>query len=69
MLLIIIFQVPSSILPIKKLPFKVNGEGCALVQVCVFVLIDVLTDQNGSPKVSCNILCPGAQNAINVNLD
>ena len=41
MLLITIFQVPASILPIKKLPFKVNGEGCALVQVCAFVLIDV----------------------------
>ena len=41
MLLITIFQVPVSILPIKKLPFKVNGEGCALVQVCAFVLIDV----------------------------
>ncbi|XP_015775743.1 PREDICTED: C3 and PZP-like alpha-2-macroglobulin domain-containing protein 8 [Acropora digitifera] len=44
MLLIIIFQVPSSILPIKKLPFKVNGEGCALVQADVSYNIPDVTD-------------------------
>ncbi|XP_015766361.1 PREDICTED: ovostatin-like [Acropora digitifera] len=30
-------EVPASILPIKKLPFKVNGEGCALVQILLIL--------------------------------
>ncbi|KAK2568089.1 Pregnancy zone protein [Acropora cervicornis] len=38
-------QVPASILPIKKLPFKVNGEGCALVQADVSYNIPDVTDE------------------------
>ncbi|XP_044164285.1 pregnancy zone protein-like isoform X2 [Acropora millepora] len=38
-------EVPSSILPIKKLPFKVNGEGCALVQADVSYNIPDVTDE------------------------
>ncbi|XP_067056984.1 pregnancy zone protein-like isoform X1 [Acropora muricata] len=38
-------EVPASILPIKKLPFKVNGEGCALVQADVSYNIPDVTDE------------------------
>ena len=27
-------QVPSDILPIRELPVKADGQGCALMQVC-----------------------------------
>ena len=30
-------QVPSDILPMKDMPVKVDGQGCALMQVGVFL--------------------------------
>ena len=32
-------QVPSDILPMKDMPVKVDGQGCALMQVGVFRVV------------------------------
>ena len=40
---------------------------CSGPGLCFRVDRCVLTDQNGGPKVSCNILCPVGQSAIHVN--
>ncbi|XP_068693904.1 alpha-2-macroglobulin-like [Montipora foliosa] len=58
-------EIPSTILPIKELPFKVTGEGCALIQADVSYNIPNVKDEpafdlNVTLKLSDDVFGPMA---------
>ncbi|XP_068740975.1 alpha-2-macroglobulin-like isoform X2 [Montipora capricornis] len=58
-------EIPSTILPIKELPFKVTGEGCALIQADVSYNIPDVKDEpafdlNVTLKLSDDVFGPMA---------